>query len=711
MKLTLLALVALAGSQEPERLVQTLEDGRRVEREVLRDGDLVINDGAYLEFWPDGTPAVEGRFDDGLQVGRWKTWHPDGSLESEGAYRDGLRTGPWEVRGADGAAVASESGKFVILEPEFDTGERAARGETRDGVRHGSWRFYWESGALKAIGRYVEGAPDGPWSFYHPDGTLDPLWVTGIYVAGVRTEDTPKHLLEMFRVDAQATYAPRGIDHEARRDLDDLREGSGRSAQRAREKLAAGCEDPRYLSEVIAGLDFEAEPELAAELVEAELAPRWTWPMWAAAEPPLSSDELRLAALRESSALRVSTAAWRHIDYPPLAKEGLKSRSGGRLLPFAHPPLGDGSPDAFLAKVEGSWYAGRFEARRRSDRNEAIALALQWLVAHQSPEGFWDVAELGEVCDECDGGGEEAHNVGVTNLALLALMGDGHVPGRGQHSDAVARGLGWLLDQQDPRNGNIGRQLSHAWVYDQAIAALALSEGLFFHESPRLRMGVEGLVGLIHGMRNPFAGWRYDLKPTGDSDVSITAWMTIALCAAAEAGVELDRNVLWEVSAYLDKLTDEVNGRCGYDTKGSFSSRIQRVNDDYDPSMGEAMTAAALTVRYLIGQDAGASETGALSADLLGAAPPTWSLDPPGSDMYYWYYGSQACHQLGGKHWKQWDRALLEAALDHQHTDGHRAGSWDPVGPWGFAGGRVYATAMMTLSLEADRRLIPLREQ
>ena len=27
-------------------------------------------------------------------------------------------------------------------------------------------------------------------------------------------------------------------------------------------------------------------------------------------------------------------------------------------------------------------------------------------------------------------------------------------------------------------------------------------------------------------------------------------------------------------------------------------------------------------------------------------------------------------------------------------------GSWDPNGPWGYAGGRVYSTALMVLCLE-----------
>ena len=46
--------------------------------------------------------------------------------------------------------------------------------------------------------------------------------------------------------------------------------------------------------------------------------------------------------------------------------------------------------------------------------------------------------------------------------------------------------------------------------------------------------------------------------------------------------------------------------------------------------------------------------------------------------------------------------AVRTAALAGQVRAGEERGSWDPVGPWGYAGGRVYATAMMCLALAGD---------
>ena len=55
---------------------------------------------------------------------------------------------------------------------------------------------------------------------------------------------------------------------------------------------------------------------------------------------------------------------------------------------------------------------------------------------------------------------------------------------------------------------------------------------------------------------------------------------------------------------------------------------------------------------------------------------------------------------VGGKPWKTWSKALLEAVLPHQDKNG----SWPPAGVWGADGGRVYSTAMMVLALETSYR-------
>ena len=44
---------------------------------------------------------------------------------------------------------------------------------------------------------------------------------------------------------------------------------------------------------------------------------------------------------------------------------------------------------------------------------------------------------------------------------------------------------------------------------------------------------------------------------------------------------------------------------------------------------------------------------------------------------------------------------MAKAGVRSQRHSGHLAGSWDPVGLDRFSGGRVHATAMMVLCLQA----------
>ena len=61
-------------------------------------------------------------------------------------------------------------------------------------------------------------------------------------------------------------------------------------------------------------------------------------------------------------------------------------------------------------------------------------------------------------------------------------------------------------------------------------------------------------------------------------------------------------------------------------------------------------------------------------------------------------------YQMDGKYWKAWEKAMKPAMVDTQRGDGAAKGSWDPNGPWGHSGGRVYSTATMVLCLESYYR-------
>jgi hypothetical protein len=56
--------------------------------------------------------------------------------------------------------------------------------------------------------------------------------------------------------------------------------------------------------------------------------------------------------------------------------------------------------------------------------------------------------------------------------------------------------------------------------------------------------------------------------------------------------------------------------------------------------------------------------------------------------------------------WKKWNEPMKNALVPNQKTakDGCQNGSWDPASRWGEEGGRVWATAINSLTLEVYYR-------
>lgn len=395
---------------------------------------------------------------------------------------------------------------------------------------------------------------------------------------------------------------------------------------------------------------------------------------------------------------------------------------------LADDSMAEGDPDKFeLAPFEdmqannllgigggggGGPYGDRFKKGRGgpaggSGRGPDYALALRWLVEHQDADGKWDsdgFMKHDTVGDPCTGPGHAEHDVGVTALALLALLGDGNTTLRGEYRDHVARGVKWLVDQQDADSGLIGDRIGHTFMYGHAIATLALCEAYYFSRSPLLKPKAQSAIAFVTRARNPYGVWRYDVPPSGDQDTSVTGWMVLALKSAQEAGLKIDSNAFADSLSWLDEVTDPATGRTGYAAIGEASSRIPNINDQFPTDSTESMTSVALLCRTFLGQSPNDTPVMRKGADLLRNALPEHDANGLSNDLYYWYYGSYAMFQIGGRDWKAWSRALDTALLQMQCKSGNANGSWNPDGPWGMVGGRVYSTALGVLCCEAYYR-------
>jgi hypothetical protein len=184
----------------------------------------------------------------------------------------------------------------------------------------------------------------------------------------------------------------------------------------------------------------------------------------------------------------------------------------------------------------------------------------------------------------------------------------------------------------------------------------------------------------------------------------------MALKSAEISGLQVPKSAYDGAIAWLDEVTDRESFKVGYTEKGS--GKKPRVW-----SRLETVTAIGMLCRAFIKKD---KEDPMLKGGLglLVQDLPTWdngNADDRKIDFCYWLWGSQALFQYdgpNGESWKKWNEAMKTALIPNQKQkkDGCAEGSWDAVDVdrWGFEGGRVYATAINTLTLETYYRYAPV---
>ncbi|MHC4661196.1 MAG: prenyltransferase/squalene oxidase repeat-containing protein [Planctomycetota bacterium] len=340
----------------------------------------------------------------------------------------------------------------------------------------------------------------------------------------------------------------------------------------------------------------------------------------------------------------------------------------------------------------------------------AVTGALNWLNRHQDADtGKWDVDNYGKHCKDPNfpctdvvkspaSGNSADFDIGVTGLATLAFLGYGQTHRYGRYKKTVRRALQFLVKQQDAKTGRIGKAGGESAIYNHAIATMALCEAYAVTRDSMLRAPAQKAVDYILRAQNPGFGWKYGTRD-GKNDSSVTGWMMLALKSAKMGKLSVPQSAFDGAVAWFDRVTRVSDGKVGYMRPGDKGA----VLSGRDPKAFKrmpTMTAVAVLSRVFAGQKTTNSKI-KQGSKIISDNPPNYNK--PNNDkvnFYYWYYGTYAMFQVGGKKWQKWQNAMKPAVLKPQrHDTSCMDGSWDPNGEWCLVGGRVYATAINAMTL------------
>ncbi len=324
------------------------------------------------------------------------------------------------------------------------------------------------------------------------------------------------------------------------------------------------------------------------------------------------------------------------------------------------------------------------------ETERAVGLALDWLKSHQSADGRWSGRRFDDGHEPAGGAAEIDSDAAMTGLSLLCFLGAGHTHMvDGPYRADVQHALDWLIARQ-AANGDLRRDPARPdapgeTMYSHNIATVALCEAFAMTRDPKLAGAARRAVAFMISIQaNPDPNRRGSRARA--EDTSVIGWQVMAMHSARRSGFTVPQSAFDAASAWLNTVASPSQpGRYAY-TRGE------------PPSA--AMTAEAMFIQQLLGHTR-AEPRMDQSARFVLETPPRWA---DGAPTHYWYYATLALFQHQGDEWRAWNDQLVPELLRHQHQTGPAAGTWDPKDEWSRLGGRIYQTAICTLSLEVYYR-------
>ncbi len=296
----------------------------------------------------------------------------------------------------------------------------------------------------------------------------------------------------------------------------------------------------------------------------------------------------------------------------------------------------------------------------------AVNRGLNWLARQQAADGSYG------------GLSHYGPHVGITGLAGLAFVSDGNTPNRGSYGQVVDNALGFVLSHRS-ESGLLAAETSHGPMYGHGFATLFLAEVYGMTNRVETREALRRAVRLIVNTQNHEGGWRYQ-PVRRDADLSVTVCEVMALRAARNVGVYVDKAVINNAIEYI---------RASQNPDGGFRYMLDSGGSAF------ARSAAGVAALQYAGVYGGEEVERGLQYIKRFTPPKEESV---GHYFYGHYYAAQAMYLGGDAYWSAWWPEVRDELLKKQ----------SPEGFWRGQAGQEYGTAVALIILQIPNRLLPI---
>lgn len=213
---------------------RTFYPNNKIYKEIKYKNDTIV--GVYKEFDIEGKVIVKKRFEKGKEIEDifadtlitldWKEeFYETGRRKYYGAFKDGVKVGIHKEYEPDGKVIVAkeynERGELIAeglidsLDRKqsewkwyYETGEKKAVGKYINNQKTGEWIYYYQNGKIEQRGRFKRNKYDGKWTWYYPNSNI---WREEYYEDGkeegafIEYNDTGKVILKGQYFDGERT--------------------------------------------------------------------------------------------------------------------------------------------------------------------------------------------------------------------------------------------------------------------------------------------------------------------------------------------------------------------------------------------------------------------------------------------------------------------------------------------------------------------------